>query len=118
METDESYTGNTNDVFWRDARDGHHFSYLMQTGGLTELSLRLKFWGVGEWKTHEFDIFIDDQLLASVNLTGKYRISQFKYETFPIPAAMLQGKTQVRVKFVAKPGRQIGEIYGIRLIRE
>ncbi|MBR4434165.1 MAG: glycoside hydrolase family 127 protein, partial [Bacteroidaceae bacterium] len=31
METDGSVTGNTNDVFWRDARDGHSFSYLMQT---------------------------------------------------------------------------------------
>ena len=117
MESDQSYTGNTNDVFWRDARNGHYFSYLMQTAGHTDLALRLKFWGVGEWKTHEFDIFIDDQLLASVNNTGKYRISQFKYETFDIPAEMLQGKTQIRVKFVAKPGKQIGEIYGVRLVR-
>ena len=117
METDRSQTGNTNDVFWRDARDGHFFSYLMQTAGRTDLQLRLKFWGVGEWKTHEFDILIDDQLLTSVNNTGKYRISEFKYETFDIPAEMLQGKSQVRVKFVAKPGRQIGEIYGVRLIK-
>ncbi|MBP5340045.1 MAG: glycoside hydrolase family 127 protein [Prevotella sp.] len=118
METDRSNTGNTNDVFWRDARNGHYFSYLMQTAGHTDLSLRLKFWGVGEWKTHEFDIFIDDQLLTSVNNTGKYRISEFKYETFDIPAQMLQGKSQVRVKFVAKPGKQVGEIYGVRLIKK
>ena len=117
METDRSNTGNTNDVFFRDARDGHYFSYLMQTAGRTDLTLRLKFWGVGEWKTHEFDIFIDDQLLTSINNTGKYRISEFKYETFDIPAEMLQGKSQVRVKFVAKPGKQIGEIYGVRLIK-
>ncbi len=116
METDRSQTGNTNDVFWRDASNGHYFSYLMQTAGHTDLQLRLKFWGVGEWKSHEFDVFIDDQLLTSINNTGKYRISQFKYETFDIPAEMLQGKTQVRVKFVAKPGKQIGEIYGVRLI--
>ncbi len=118
METDRSQTGNTNDVFWRDASNGHYFSYLMQTGGLTDLALRLKFWGVGEWKSHEFDIFIDDQLLTSINNTGKYRISEFKYETFDIPAEMLQGKTQVRVKFVAKPNKQIGEIYGVRLVKK
>ena len=117
METDRSQTGNTNDVFWRDARDGHYFSYLMQTAGRTDLQLRLKFWGVGEWKSHEFDVFIDDQLLVSINNTGKYRISEFKYETFDIPAEMLRGKTQVRVKFVAKRGKQIGEIYGVRLVR-
>ena len=118
METDGSMTGNNNDVFYRDARDGHFFSYLMQTGGRTDLSLRLKFWGVGEWKTHEFDIFVDDVLLTSINNTGKYRISEFKYETFPIPAGMLEGKEQIRVKFVAKPGRQVGEIYGVRLIKD
>ena len=116
METNGSSTGNNNDVFFRDARNGRFFSYLMQTGGRTDLSLRLQFWGVGEWKTHEFDIFVDDELLTSVNNTGKYRISEFKYETFPIPASMLEGKDQVRVKFVAKPGKQVGEIYGVRLI--
>jgi hypothetical protein len=117
METDRSFTGNTNDVFFRDARNGSYFSYLMRTDGLTGLALRLKFWGVGEWKTHEFDIFIDDVLLTSVNNTDKYRISEFKYETFPIPAEMLQGKTEIRVKFVAKPGKQVGEIYGVRLVK-
>jgi hypothetical protein len=116
METDDSFVGNTNDVFFRDARDGHYFSYLMQTGGKTDLSLRLKYWGVGEWKSHEFDILVDDVLVTSVNNTGKYRTSQFKYEEYPIPAEALKGKKQVRVKFVAKPQKQIGEIYEVRLI--
>jgi DUF1680 family protein len=117
METDGSYTGNSNNVFFRDARDGHSFSYLMQTDGRNDLSLRLKYWGVGEWKTHEFDIFVDDVLVRSVNNTGKYRISEFKYETYELPASVLQGKKQVRVKFVAAKGRQIGEIYEVRLVR-
>ena len=117
METDRSQVGNTNDTFFRDASNGHYFSYLMQTNGLTELSLRLKYWGVGEWKSHEFDIFIDDVLVKEVNNTGKYRISEFKYETYPIPAELLKGKSQVRVKFVAKPRKQIGEIYEVRLVK-
>ena len=116
METDESFKGNTNDVFYRDAKDGHYFSYLMQTGGKTNLCLRLKYWGVGEWKSHEFDIFVDDVLVKSVNNTGKYRISEFKYETYDLPADVLKGKSQIRVKFVAKPQKQIGEIYGVRLV--
>ena len=117
METDNSYVGNSNDVFYRDANDGHYFSYLMQTGGQSDLSLRLKYWGVGEWKSHEFDIFVDDVLVTSVNNTGKYRISEFKYETYPVPSELLKGKKQVRVKFVAKPRKQIGEIYEVRLVR-
>ena len=117
METDDSFVGNSNDVFYRDASNGHYFSYLMQTGGQANLSLRLKYWGVGEWKSHEFDIFVDDVLVTSVNNTGKYRISEFKYETYPVPEEALKGKKQVRVKFVAKPHRQIGEIYEVRLVR-
>ena len=117
METDRSNTGNTNDVFFRDARNGHYFSYLMQTGGQTDLTLRLTFWGQDEWRTCEFDIMIDDQLMCSVNNTHKWRTSQFKTEDYVVPAEMLKGKTQVRVKFVAKPGKQIGEIYGVRLIK-
>ena len=117
METDNSFVGNSNDVFYRDANDGHYFSYLMQTGGETALSLRLKYWGVGEWKSHEFDIFVDDVLVKSVNNTGKYRISEFKYETYPVPEEALKGKKQVRVKFVAKAHKQIGEIYEVRLIK-
>lgn len=118
METDQSFTGNTNDCFWRDANDGHYFSYLMQTKGQENIALRLKYWGVGEWKSHEFDIFVDDVLVKSVNNTGKYRISEFKYEVYDIPAELLKGKTQVRVKFVAKLGKQIGEIYEVRLINK
>ena len=117
METDESFVGNSNDVFYRDANDGHYFSDLMKTDGQTSLSLRLKYWGVGEWKSHEFDIFVDDILVTSVNNTGKYRISEFKYETYPVPEEALKGKQQVRVKFVAKPHRQIGEIYEVRLVK-
>ena len=56
--------------------------------------------------------------MTSVNNTGKYRISEFKYETYPIPAEALTDKQQVRVKFVAKPRKQIGEIYEVRLVKE
>jgi hypothetical protein len=118
METDRSNTGNTNDIFFRDARNGHYFSYLMQTGGETDLTLRLTFWGQDEWRTCEFDIMVDDQLLCSVNNTHKWRTSQFKTEDYPIPANLVKGKTQVRIKFVAKQGKQVGEIYGVRLIKQ
>ena len=56
-------------------------------------------------------------LVKEVNNTGKYRISEFKYETYPVPAEALKDKKQVRVKFVAKPKKQIGEIYEVRLVK-
>ena len=117
METDRSNTGNTNDVFFRDARNGHYFSYLMQTGGETDLTLRLTFWGQDEWRTCEYDLYVDDVLVQSINNSKKWRSSQWKYETYKIPASALEGKKQIRVKFVAKPHRQVGELYEVRLVK-
>ncbi|MCQ2258674.1 MAG: glycoside hydrolase family 127 protein [Bacteroidaceae bacterium] len=117
METDGSNTGNTNDIFFRDARNGHYFSYLMQTGGQAQLKLRLKYWGVGDWKTSEFDIYVDDMLVKTINNTKKWRVSEFKTEEYEIPEEAIKGKSQVRVKFVAHQGKQIGEIYEVRLIK-
>ena len=97
------------------ARDGHSFSYLMQTKGETALTLQLTFWGQDEWRSSEFDIYIDDTLLTSVNNTHRWRTTQFKTVDYPIPASMLDGKKEVRVKFVAHKGRQVGQIYGVRL---
>lgn len=117
METDDSRKGVTNDVFFRDARDGHYFSYLLQTKGETKLSLMITYWGQDEWRSCEYDLMVDDQLVTSINNTRKWRSSQWKTETYEIPSSMLEGKTQIRVKFVAHKGRQVGEIYGVRLVK-
>ena len=117
METDNSEKGSTEGVFYRDARDGSYFSYLMQTKGETDLSLQLTFWGQDEWRTSEFDIYIDDALLTSVNNSHRWRTTQFKTVDYPLPSSMLEGKNEVRVKFVAHKGRQVGQIYGVRLKR-
>ena len=113
----QSNKGVTNDVPFRDARNGGSFSYMMQTNGETNLSLRIRYWGQDEWRTCEYDLYVDDTLVTSVNNTKKWRSSQWKYETYPIPAEALNGKKQVRVKFVAKQGKQVGEIYEVRLVK-
>ncbi len=117
METDNSDKGNTEGVFFRDAKDGHYFSYLMQTKGETDLSLQLKFWGQDEWRTSEFDIYIDDRLLTSVNNSHRWRTTQFKTVDYAIPSELVKGKKEVRVKFVAHKGKQVGQIYGVRLVK-
>ncbi|MGN0048422.1 MAG: beta-L-arabinofuranosidase domain-containing protein [Bacteroides sp.] len=116
METDDSNRGSTEGVFYRDASDGHSFSYLMKTEGKTNLTLRLKFWGQDEWRTSEFDIYIDDVLLCSVNNSHRWRTSQFKTVDYPISADLLKGKSEARVKFVAHKNRQVGQIYEVRLL--
>ena len=117
MEADITERGNTEGVFFRDARDGHFFSYLMQTKGETNLSLQLKFWGQDEWRTSEFDIYIDNQLLTSVNNSHRWRTTQFKTVDYAIPSEFVKGKKEIRVKFVAHKGKQVGQIYGVRLVK-
>lgn len=117
MESDRSHPGNTNGVFFRDARNGGSFSYLMKTEGETSLSVMVKYWGQDEWKTCEYDLYADDVLVTSVNNTKKWRTSQWKTETYQIPLSALVEKDEVRIKFVAKPGRQVGEIYEVRLVK-
>lgn len=117
METDDSNKGNTEGIFFRDAKDGHYFSYLMQTKGETNLSLQLKFWGQDEWRTSEFDIYVNDKLLCSVNNSHHWRTTQFKTVDYAIPSEFVKGKKEIRVKFVAHKGKQVGQIYGVRLVK-
>ena len=117
METDDSSKGNTEGIFFRDAKDGHYFSYLMQTKGETNLSLQLKFWGQDEWRTSEFDIYVNDKLLCSVNNSHRWRTTQFKTVDYAIPSEFVKGKKEIRVKFVAQKGKQVGQIYGVRLVK-
>lgn len=117
MEADVTERGNTEGVFFRDARDGHFFSYLMQTKGETNLSLQLKFWGQDEWRTSEFDIYVNDKLLCSVNNSHRWRTTQFKTVDYAIPSEFVKSKKEIRVKFVAHKGKQVGQIYGVRLVK-
>lgn len=116
METDDSNKGNTEGIFFRDAKDGHYFSYLMQTKGETNLSLQ-QFWGQDEWRTSEFDIYVNDKLLCSVNNSHRWRTTQFKTVDYAIPSEFVKGKKEIRVKFVAHKGKQVGQIYGVRLVK-
>ena len=113
-----SNTGVTRDVHYRDARSGGWFSYDLATGGLSDgVSLYVKYWGAAEWATRKFDIFVDDELMLSVDNTGKWMQSQFIGEEYAIPAAMLKGKDSVRVKFVAQQGATVGGVYDLRLLK-
>lgn len=111
-----SGSGNTNNEFYRDARDEGYFSYRMATGKETGLSLHVRYWGA-EWGNRKFDIYIDDEKLLTVDNTGKWNLSLFQEEEYPIPDAILNGKNDIRVKFQAIKENTAGAIYYIRLVR-
>ena len=89
----------------------------MATNGETNLSLRVRYWGA-EWGNRKFDIYIDEEKLISENNTGRWHQSQFQNIDYSIPASMLQGKTQIRVKFQAQAQNTAGAVYYLRLLRK
>ncbi|GAB1451184.1 glycoside hydrolase family 127 protein [Draconibacterium sp.] len=117
MEKEKSNTGNTQNEFWRDARNEGYFSYNMATNSETGLSLIVRYWGA-EWGNRKFDIYIDDEKLLTEDNTGRWNQSMFKDVVYPIPDLMVKGKSNVRVKFQALPGNSAGAVYYIRLVRE
>lgn len=116
MKAEGSTTGNTNNAFFREAQNGAWFSYELETRGKTDLALYLKYWGVDDWGTRRFKIFVDDDLLVELDNTRRWRSSQFKTEEYRIPASMVEGKEYITVRFQSAPGTQVGGIYEVRLV--
>lgn len=112
-----SGTGNTQNEFWRDARNNGYFSYLMSTNSESDLSLLVRYWGA-EWGNRSFNIYIDDTLLVSEDNTGRWNQSRFFDIEYPIPNEMVKGKNTVRVRFQALPGNTAGAVSYLRLVRK
>lgn len=116
IQTKNSRNGNSLNQFWRDANNEGYFSYSLHTNGETDLALIVRYWGA-EWGSRKFDIYIDDEKLASENNTGKWNRSEFFDVTYKIPASMTIEKKSIRVKFQALPGNTAGAVYYVRLLR-
>lgn len=111
MQQSGSGKGEYNGEYWR---DGQQFSYLMKTKGKSEgVTLMCRYWG-GDVGNRQFDIMIGNQVIATESLTGGK--NEFVNKEYPIPSSLLEGKTQVRVKFQAKTGNIAGGVYYLRLL--
>ncbi|NRF37776.1 glycoside hydrolase family 127 protein [Pedobacter sp. LMG 31643] len=115
MQIENSRTGSSANEFWREAFDGGYFSYQLSTRDLDSLSLHIRYQSTG-MAGRQFEIYIDDQKFKAVDHTAGFKKSGFYNEAYPIPAAMLKGKQQVRVKFLALPGKTTDPVYHVRLV--
>ena len=120
MEIVNSTTGTHQGEFYRDAGqcsggEGGSISYEFETNSEDSLSLMVRYWG-NEGCTRAFDIMIDNEKLASENISGKWNKDEFVNVTYPIPDKMVKEKSIIRVKFQANTG-MVGGIYGVRLLR-
>lgn len=111
-----SNTGVHNNEYWRDATNGGYFSYQMATKGNTNLTLFVRYWG-NETGNRTFDILVDNVVVATENVTGKWNVNSFVNVEYSIPEALLKGKTIVTVTFKAKPGNIAGGVFYLRLLK-
>jgi DUF1680 family protein len=117
MQMLNSNTGNTQDRFWRSARNEGYFSYEMATNSESGISMIVRYRG-GEQGNRKFDIYIDSEKLISENNTGKWNQNKFQDVEYVIPDSMIKDKKLIRVKFQAIPGNTAGPIYYLRLARK
>ncbi|MGV8826979.1 MAG: beta-L-arabinofuranosidase domain-containing protein [Breznakibacter sp.] len=116
MLQENSKSGNANNAFYREAGREGFFSYEMKTNSETDLKLVVRYWGA-EWGGRKFDIYIDDDNLATEDNTGRWNQSRFFEIEYGIPKSMVKNKERVRVQFRALPGNSAGAVYHLRLVR-
>lgn len=63
-----------------------------------------------------FDILLDGQLLAEQKV-ARTDPGRFFDVTYPVPAALVQGKASVTLRFQAREGSQVAAVYGVRMVR-
>jgi hypothetical protein len=117
MQMSASNTGNTDDRFWRTARNDGNFSYEMATNSEAGLSLIVTYRG-GEQGNRKFDIYIDNEKLITEDNTSKWTQPIFKDVEYQIPDSMTSGKKYIRVKFQAPQGGSASAVYYLRLTRK
>ena len=99
----------------RHAYDGGWFSYEMKVDPAATNELVCTWWG-DESGQRNFDILVDGVKIASQKLWHN-RPGEFWDATYPIPAGLTRGQTNVTVKWQAQPGNFAGGLFGCRILR-
>lgn len=116
MKSRHSTSGHAFDEGYRDARDGGFFSYNLLTKGHENLFLSVRYWG-NESGNRTFDVLIDDHVLATENISGKWNKEEFVNVEYKIPATLLSGKQSVTVMFKPHAGNIAGGVFKVRLVK-
>ena len=113
IEFSDSSTGTHENRFWRDATG--YFSYLMDPKGETSGKVRVTYWGGDSGRN--FNILVNDQVIAQVALTGAAP-GTFIDRDYTIPSNLMSGDEKIRIKFEAQAGSIAGGVFFVRLIRD
>lgn len=112
---DKTELGVFNDRGWRDAGDGGWFSYRMKVIPGAPVSLACTFWG-GEAGQHEFDILVNDRIVATQKLSGNDPGKFFTVE-YPIPTEFSNGLENITVSFRPHVGKIAGGLFALRILK-
>lgn len=98
---------------WRDARGWFSYQVKVVPGG--PLALLATYWG-RELGARQFDVVVDGTVVATESLADSHP-QAFYDVAYPLPAALLAGKSRVTVQFRARPGNMAGGLFGLRVVR-
>ena len=94
---------------------GGSFSYMMKVLPDRAMALNCRYSG-DEKKNHEFDVAVDNQIIATQNLKA-IAPGHFVDVEYKIPTSLTHGKTQVKVEFQAHAGMTAGALYGCQILK-
>nr|WP_317128847.1 DUF6805 domain-containing protein [Flavobacterium zhairuonense] len=115
FEGKNTFTGEFQNMRWRDARDGGYFSFVMNTKNSTEANLICTYFGSDGGK-RSFRILVNNVEIAKEILKAK-KPNSFYDETYAIPTALLKNENQITIQFVADPGNTAGGLFDCRLVK-
>jgi hypothetical protein len=111
----QSDRGDFNGRSWRDASNGGSFSFSLKVDSAANSELQCTYWG-SDTGGRSFDISIESTTIGSQTLDNN-RPGQFFDVAYPIPVALLTGKSSVTVTFQARPGQRAGGLFDCRMLR-
>ena len=94
---------------------GGSFSYMMKVLPDRAMTLNCHYSG-DDKKGHVFDIAVDDQIIATQDLTA-IAPGHFVDIEYKIPTSLTSGKTRVKVEFQAHAGLTAGRLYGCEILK-
>ncbi|WP_343590937.1 DUF6805 domain-containing protein [Flavobacterium sp.] len=115
FEGKNTFTGEFQNMRWRDARDGGYFSFIMDTKNSAEANLICTYFGSDGGK-RSFRILVDNVEIAKETLKAKMPNS-FYDETYKIPSNLLKNKSKITIQFAADPENTAGGLFDCRLVK-
>ena len=91
------------------------FSYELRNSSSLAKTLRVTYYGRD--RNRQFDIYANGGLLATEKMDGN-GADAFSDKDYALPAALVDAKpTTITVKFVAKNGSSVANVFEVRLLK-